>query len=410
MRPMYLIFIAVIALNPVISSAQELERVGSYPTTASSHVVVSANYAYIVDSNQFMILDISNRLSPTFQSSLVIPGRPGRFTVDGDLAFIVAGDSGLQIVDVANPSNPAILSSFPTPQQALDIKVAGSQAYLMDFGRLRILDVSNPVLPTELGNLNFYSYNEGIAFSGSYVYLIGWRTESDMLVSIDISNPANPHLIEYRIAGMFSSGLYLSGNNLYVLNEPAYFAIWDVSTPGHFGLSTRGMHISGITNIFTGFGYALASLGENGISIIDVSSSDSCFEVFHVNTPGYASDIFVAEDYVYVTDTDSLLIFRFVPSSVENRTAYPSEFSLSQNYPNPFNAQTTISYSLSQAGPVNLTIYNIMGQKVATLFDGVQTAGEYRVIWDAFDATSGIYFCQLSTSNRRDIRKLILLR
>ncbi len=88
----------------------------------------------------------------------------------------------------------------------------------------------------------------------------------------------------------------------------------------------------------------------------------------------------------------------------------PDGFTLSQNYPNPFNAQTTISYSLSQAGPVTLSIYNIMGQKVATLVDGIEDAGEHRVVWDAKDVTSGVYFFQIMTANTRKSESLIILK
>ena len=88
----------------------------------------------------------------------------------------------------------------------------------------------------------------------------------------------------------------------------------------------------------------------------------------------------------------------------------PNTFSLRQNYPNPFNAQTTISYSLSEPGPVTLTIYNLLGQKVATLFDGVQTAGEHRLVWDASDMTSGLYFSRLENGGSGSTAQMILLR
>jgi hypothetical protein len=77
----------------------------------------------------------------------------------------------------------------------------------------------------------------------------------------------------------------------------------------------------------------------------------------------------------------------------------PNTISLLQNYPNPFNAQTTISYSLAEPGPVTLTIYNLLGQKVATLFDGIQPAGEHKAVWDASNMTSGVYFARLNSKN-----------
>jgi hypothetical protein len=88
----------------------------------------------------------------------------------------------------------------------------------------------------------------------------------------------------------------------------------------------------------------------------------------------------------------------------------PRTFTLSQNYPNPFNAQTTISYFLPQAGPVTLSIYNIMGQKVAGLFDGMQEAGEHNIIWDAKDNPSGIYLYDINAGEYTETRRMILLK
>jgi hypothetical protein len=98
------------------------------------------------------------------------------------------------------------------------------------------------------------------------------------------------------------------------------------------------------------------------------------------------------------------------PLAVDDQLNLPEQVRLNYNYPNPFNAQTTISYSLSQSGPVTLSIYNIMGQKVATLFDGVQQAGEHRVVWDAQEMSSDIYFCKLTASGLSQCQKMNLVR
>jgi hypothetical protein len=75
----------------------------------------------------------------------------------------------------------------------------------------------------------------------------------------------------------------------------------------------------------------------------------------------------------------------------------PKEFILYQNYPNPFNPTTTISYKLEVPGFVELSIYNVLGQKVATLVSTKQLVGQYKVEWDARRHSSGIYFYRLST-------------
>ena len=88
----------------------------------------------------------------------------------------------------------------------------------------------------------------------------------------------------------------------------------------------------------------------------------------------------------------------------------PVTYALSQNYPNPFNPQTEISFSLPAACQVTLDVYNIMGQRVATLVDGQLDAGEHTVTFDGRDAASGVYFYRLSTSEFTDTQKMVLLK
>lgn len=95
------------------------------------------------------------------------------------------------------------------------------------------------------------------------------------------------------------------------------------------------------------------------------------------------------------------------------RPDVPESFELLQNYPNPFNAGTLIRYRLATAAPVRLTIYNLRGQKVASLVEGLQTAGTHAVLWDGKNAahqelSSAIYLYELQVGERRQIRKMVL--
>ena len=105
------------------------------------------------------------------------------------------------------------------------------------------------------------------------------------------------------------------------------------------------------------------------------------------------------------------------PSDIEiANNVFPINFSLSQNYPNPFNPSTTIKYSVgaiheSPVQNVNLSIYNILGQKLATLVNKKQPAGIYEVEWDASDFSSGVYLYRFEAeSGFVQIKKLVLLK
>jgi len=88
----------------------------------------------------------------------------------------------------------------------------------------------------------------------------------------------------------------------------------------------------------------------------------------------------------------------------------PKEFSLSQNFPNPFNPITQIKYALPQDCDVKLTIYNILGRKVASLVDGKQRTGYKTIRWDAGSFSSGIYFYRLQAGDFVQTRKMVLIR
>jgi len=94
----------------------------------------------------------------------------------------------------------------------------------------------------------------------------------------------------------------------------------------------------------------------------------------------------------------------------EYENTIPKQFVLSQNYPNPFNPTTTINYQLPISGYLTLKVYNLLGQEVATIFEGVQSAGNYSVTFDANGLTGGIYFYQLKAGSFVENKKFILLK
>ncbi|MFA6469446.1 MAG: GLUG motif-containing protein [Bacteroidota bacterium] len=93
----------------------------------------------------------------------------------------------------------------------------------------------------------------------------------------------------------------------------------------------------------------------------------------------------------------------------------PQEFMFFQNYPNPFNPTTTISYTLAKVQnldkiPITIKIYDVIGQEVITLVNEVKEAGTYSTLFDASKLTGGVYFAQLSSNGRSQIRKIVLVK
>lgn len=102
-------------------------------------------------------------------------------------------------------------------------------------------------------------------------------------------------------------------------------------------------------------------------------------------------------------------------TSVKAEHVLPGKFKLSQNFPNPFNPQTVISYQLAKAAFVNLSIYNLAGQKIRNLANRVQTPGQYKVTWNGKNerevaVPSGIYFFRLKAGGLSQTRKMVLTK
>jgi PKD repeat protein len=108
--------------------------------------------------------------------------------------------------------------------------------------------------------------------------------------------------------------------------------------------------------------------------------------------------------------------FSVVRTNMETGTSLPlaaelpEAIHLAQNYPNPFNPSTTIRFALQQPEQVTLTVYDITGRLVTTLFNGVRTAGWHDVIWDASGVGSGVYLYRLQAGTTVQTRKMVLIR
>jgi flagellar hook assembly protein FlgD len=101
--------------------------------------------------------------------------------------------------------------------------------------------------------------------------------------------------------------------------------------------------------------------------------------------------------------------------SLERSASMPSRFALEQNYPNPFNPTTQISFSLVSPHKVRLSVYNVLGESIATLADGDYPAGEFTVTWDGHShngnqVASGVYFYRLEAGGQSLTRKMMLVK
>jgi hypothetical protein len=135
-------------------------------------------------------------------------------------------------------------------------------------------------------------------------------------------------------------------------------------------------------------------------------------EIFYDHSATYKNQPIVANHELYAVASDKVIVFENIDTNADDAdNLSPQSLILMQNNPNPFNPVTTIAYSISKSSRVDLSIYNISGQKLATLVQEKQSAGTYKVKWDAGDFSSGVYFYRLQNENKFvQTKKLILLK
>ncbi len=151
---------------------------------------------------------------------------------------------------------------------------------------------------------------------------------------------------------------------------------------------------------------------ETGESVVMAPGTSYTFEVEATQKQKEMKPFGVSAAQAESQDVSSRfsIVLRTATTTSTELVDTPESFALRQNYPNPFNPSTTIEYSVSEPAPVTLTVYNVMGQQVATLVNETKSVGTYRVSWNATEMASGIYHYRLQSGNQVLIRQMTLIK
>ncbi len=186
---------------------------------------------------------------------------------------------------------------------------------------------------------------------------------------------------------------------------PNRVAVATVTVYDQAGLPVSGATVYGVFNA-PNTSTKTGVTNSSGIATIQSDKTrtppaDWCFEVTDITATGY---VYNSTANLVIYACESGWVYK-----IGNPTILPTEMALS-NHPNPFNPTTTIGFALTQDTHARLDIFNIAGQKVATLVDEYLTAGEYSVEWDGRHVASGIYLYRLSTLESSQTKKMVLMK
>jgi len=140
-------------------------------------VAVEGYLVYVGEGPALTVPDVSAPASPTVLGrTAALPGIVRTVAVAGGYAYVAAGDAGLRVIDVSDPSTPVEVGFYDTPDEARGVAVAGGYAYIADLG-LRVVDVSTPAAPVEVGFYDTAVYAYGLAAAGGYAYVADLDTD-----------------------------------------------------------------------------------------------------------------------------------------------------------------------------------------------------------------------------------------
>lgn len=181
-----------------------LEWIGQIGGTSRA-VAVGGGYAYFNVGPRLLVLDVSVRAEPQFvgQSSPLPGFEDLAVSSDGGYAYVTAGEFGLRILDISDPAAPAEIGFYETPAPAWEIETVGNTAYVAADDGLHILNLSNPTVPAQVGFHPTADAARDVAVVGKLAYVAEGYTEDagtaerGGLHIVDLSDPANPRQVGF---------------------------------------------------------------------------------------------------------------------------------------------------------------------------------------------------------------------
>lgn len=264
-------------------------------------VAVKDGYAYVI-GEWLHVLDISNPLAPVEVAQTYAPGVSQHMSIENDKLYSVNW-SGLRVVDIGNPDTPVAVGHHPIGNVGYWAKAAvkdGLAYVAAGQPGLVVVDVSNPTNMTSVGTFASDDYPSDVRFKGNYAYLAG----RGGLVVMNVTNPASP----VRVWGSNNRNEYVYGIALSAAGDHAYVAcvdglyIFDIANPTNVvALGKHGTSQAAVDVAMRG-AYAHIIVEREGLQVIDISDPlHPRLAALH-ELSGYTDDVQKVGNLLYVSD------------------------------------------------------------------------------------------------------------
>jgi hypothetical protein len=284
-------------------------------------IAVDGDYAYVADDSYgLQVIDISDPTSPFIAGSYDTPGSARQVAITGDHAYVADYDNGaLEVIDISDPTSPYIAGSFAAAATSLSrsVALAGVHAFIGESG-LCIVEIADPILPPEVVEVTVEPQGvEDIAVAGDYAYVAGNRPGFYVM---DISDPENPYAVANldsnetslfradRIA-VHGDYVYMADNSPSDVPDTGVVWIFDVSDPTAPTYAGSLMRSGKIFGWDIEGNYLYAATEFEGLVVFDMSDPVNLIEAggYYISR---TRDVKVSGDYAFLLeDFDSLSVF-----------------------------------------------------------------------------------------------------
>ncbi|MCK4312574.1 MAG: T9SS type A sorting domain-containing protein [Candidatus Cloacimonetes bacterium] len=447
-----------------ISDISEPELIGVLKTPmCARNAVIEDNIAYIMDLYTGLeIYDISEPENPNLVGSVDTPNFATSISISEDIAYVTDYDSYIRILDLSDPGFPYIINSYGIFYTVKDFLIVENYGYAITSHRLYIFRLDNLVYPEIISYIETDHDNKAIAYSNSHIYL---ASSSQGIKIINVNNPQNPYIVGECDTPGNAYDLVISGDIVYVADGYTGLIIIDasdLSNPFILPYLSTPSTPNNVSSLVKTDNILYLACNYDGLKVVDINNPtspiflltiinrpDSKFKTkpiiindklivedrnwneiltFDITVPANPElintyiwnlstrDWEVYEDYLVTVNGYngvSILDLESITSINENQIVQP-DIELN-NYPNPFNPTTMISFSIPEASKVELSIYNIKGQKVKTLVNSKFIKGNHLIIWNGNDESgkqvaSGVYFYKLKAGKYTKTKRMILIK
>lgn len=401
-----------------VSNPSTPPLLGRTPTGPQAFAVtVRDRYAYVVSFglSYLWIADISDPQHPVRISSLQGTYDALAIAFLKNYAILAGASTGMHIADVSDPCHPYLIGSYMVAGQPSDVEVLGDYGVFAT-GSLRVVDLRDPWNPQFVGSTVPPGGASSLEIVGQYACTIGDQTVS----MVDLSDPANP--VTVGTVALDHGVRWLEVNaHIAVAASTFDFSVVDISDAANPRLMARYTAREFCHGIDANGRFVFAACAQVGTLIYDLSDPSHPIAAGNQDTPDYAYNVAVEDDFAYVADGSGLQVIHSQcaarsPSAVGlGAPASSVSWVPSFAYPVPFASQAMIETVLQTPGDLRLEILDSGGRIIRNLACGAHPAGRITWSWDGVTesghrAAPGVYFYRIRSPSIFSSGRLIRIR